>query len=270
MLPQGDRTLVMGVLNVTPDSFSDGGDHFSTAAAIEHGIAMAADGADLIDVGGESTRPGAARIDEGEEQRRIVPVIKELAAQGIIVSADTMRASTARLALEAGATLINDVSGGLADPDMIEVASSTGCGYIAMHWRGHSDSMQNHAHYANVVEEVRAELSNRIEILQAAGVKSLAIDPGIGFAKEPEHNWDLLAHLDRLTSLGLPVLVGASRKRFLGVLLARAGEDRDIDGREAATIAITALAARAGVWAVRVHNVRDNVDAVKTAQAWRA
>lgn len=268
MLPTADRTLVMGVLNVTPDSFSDGGLHLDAAQAIEHGLQMAAEGADIIDVGGESTRPGAARIDDHEEQKRVLPVIAALASRGVTVSIDTMRASTAEMALDAGASIVNDVSGGLADRDLPKAVARRGAAMIAMHWRGHSDQMHKQAQYQDVVAEVRSELDARVHALRSAGVEHLAIDPGLGFAKEAEHNWALLAHLDRLISLGLPVLIGASRKRFLGRLLAEHEVDRDVADREAATIAITALAARAGAWAVRVHDVRASADAVRVAAAW--
>lgn len=268
-LPVADRTLVMGVLNLTPDSFSDGGEYLDLDRAVEHGLQMVSEGADLIDIGGESTRPGAQRVDAAEEQRRVVPVIEALVAAGITVSVDTMRASTAAQALAAGATIVNDVSGGLADSEMIPLIAGAGCGYIAMHWRGHSDQMQAAAQYTDVVDEVCAELQERIDVLAAAGITELAIDPGLGFAKEPEHNWALLRSLDRLQGLGYPLLIGASRKRFLGRLLAEAGEDREVHDREAATIAISALAAHAGAWAIRVHQVKANADAVRVAAAMR-
>jgi dihydropteroate synthase len=268
MLPTADRTLVMGVLNVTPDSFSDGGNFLDSKTAIDHALTMVEQGADIIDIGGESTRPGAQRVSESEEQGRILPVVKELAAQGLLVSVDTMRSTTAARAIDAGAQIINDVSGGLADADMGRVVAEGGAGFIAMHWRGHSDQMDQLAQYQDVVAEVRDELVARVESLRAVGIKDIAIDPGLGFAKTPEHNWALLTQLEQLTSLGFPVLVGASRKRFLGRLLAHDGVDREVEGREAATVAITALAARAGVWAVRVHDVRGNADAVRVAAAW--
>jgi dihydropteroate synthase len=259
----------MGVLNVTPDSFSDGGHHFDPTAAIEHGLAMVAEGADLIDVGGESTRPGADRVGDDEEQRRVLPVIAALAREGVVVSVDTMSADTAAKALDAGASIINDVSGGLADPAMAGIAAAAGGTYIAMHWRGHSDQMQHHARYDDVVADVRRELADRIEQLEIAGVRDIVIDPGLGFAKEPEHNWALLSRINLIMDLGRPVLIGASRKRFLGRLLAADGIDRDVADREDATTAISALAAHHGAWAVRVHHVRASADAVRVADAWR-
>jgi dihydropteroate synthase len=268
MFPTADRTLVMGILNITPDSFSDGGKFLNGNIAFEHALAMVEQGADIIDVGGESTRPGALRVGEAEEQDRILPIIKKLADEGVCVSVDTMRAATATRAIDAGARIVNDVSGGLADADMARAVAAGGAGFIAMHWRGHSDHMDQLAQYNDVVEEVVHELSARVQALQADGIKEIAIDPGLGFAKDPEHNWALLTHLDRLTALGYPLLIGASRKRFLGRLLAEDGIDREIDQREAATVAITALAARAGAWAVRVHDIRGNADAVRVAAAW--
>lgn len=257
----------MGVLNVTPDSFSDGGAFFDIPKAIDRGLRMWAAGADIIDVGGESTRPGAQRVDESEEQRRVLPVIAALADAGVVVSVDTMRSDTAAKALDAGAQIINDVSGGLADPKMAKTAAVSGAGFIAMHWRGHSDQMQAQAVYADVVAEVCSELQARIRLLTDAGVTHLAVDPGLGFAKEPAHNWQILQGLDRLMALGYPVLIGASRKRFLGELLAEADGDRAAQEREAATVAVSALCARAGVWAVRVHEVRGNADAIRVAAA---
>lgn len=268
-LPSADRTLVMGVLNITPDSFSDGGRFIDLEAAIEQGHRLIAEGADLIDIGGESTRPGASRVDEVEEQRRVVPVIAALRDAGVPISVDTMRASTAAKALEAGAQIINDVSGGLADPDLVKVVAESGCAMIAMHWRGHSDRMQQSAHYGDVVAEVCAELKQRVDVLVESGVEHLAIDPGLGFSKDPDHNWALLRELDQVMSIGYPVLVGGSRKRFLGRLLADHDLDRDVAHREAATIALSALLAKAGVWAVRVHAVRGNADAVRVGAAMR-
>jgi dihydropteroate synthase len=254
----------MGVLNVTPDSFSDGGRYLDQGDAIAHGIAMWTAGADIVDVGGESTRPGAARVDAGDEAGRIGPVVKELVAAGVRVSVDTTRATVADAALTAGATIVNDVSGGLADPDMARLVAEAGVPWILMHWRGHSDRMRELASYRDVVAEVTAELGARVDAALAAGVSSdaLVIDPGIGFAKEAEHNWALLRRLDALVELGYPVLVGASRKRFLGALLAGPdGESRPPDGREDATTALTALAAAAGAWGVRVHDVTRSLDA---------
>jgi dihydropteroate synthase len=259
----------MGVVNVTPDSFSDGGLHFQAAQAIEHGLALHREGADIVDIGGESTRPGAERIDTAEEIRRVIPVIKELSAAGVTVSVDTMRSETAAAALDAGARIVNDVSGGLADPALPRLVGSAGVPYIVMHWRGHSAGMQQLASYDDVVAEVAGELRARLDAVTAAGVdpESIVLDPGIGFAKTAAHNWELLAHLDALSELGRPLLVGASRKSFLGALLADGETPRASDDREAATVAITALAAAAGAWAVRVHEVRANVDAVRVVAA---
>jgi dihydropteroate synthase len=270
-MPDIGRCRVMGVVNVTPDSFSDGGEWFDPDAAISHGMALLSDGADLLDVGGESTRPGAARVDQAEELRRVIPVVRELAAAGALVSVDTMRAAVAARALQAGARMVNDVSGGLADPAMAALVASAGVPYVAMHWRGHSADMQDRAVYHDVVEDVRNELSRRLDALVAAGVdvEQIVIDPGLGFAKLGEHNWALLSRLDRLASLGRPVLVGASRKGFLGRLLADETGPRPVKDRDAAGVAITALAAAAGAWAVRVHTVRADVDAVRVAAQWR-
>jgi dihydropteroate synthase len=268
-----DRMVVMGVLNVTPDSFSDGGRWRDFDAAVEHGLSMAAEGADLIDVGGESTRPGAERVDACEETHRVVPVITELVRAGVPVSVDTYRASVAEAALRAGAIVVNDVSGGLGDPDMAAVVASAGCPWVLMHWRGHSNRMQTLAHYDDVVADVRSELSARVDDALAAGVaaEQLVLDPGLGFAKTADHNWALLAHLDDLMTLGLPVLVAASRKSFLGRLLATEdGTERPVDDREDATTAITAYSAQAGVWAVRTHAVRASVDAALTVAAINA
>src|SRR5919205_964374 len=263
----------MGVLNVTPDSFSDGGCFAEPGAAIAHGLEMAAAGADYIDVGGESTRPGADRVDSAEECRRVVPVIGELAAAGARVSVDTTRAEVAAAALEAGAVLVNDVSGGLADEGMARLVADAGVPWVLMHWRGHSREMHAAAQYGDVVTEVCAELTARVEDVVAAGVapEQLVLDPGLGFAKRAEHNWALLAGLDRLVALGLPVLVGASRKSFLGRLLASPdGTLRPAEEREAATLALTVLAAEAGAWGVRVHDAAASVDAVRTVAAVRA
>jgi dihydropteroate synthase len=261
---RSDRIVVVGVLNVTPDSFSDGGRYSGLDAAIEHAHLMRGEGADLIDVGGESTRPGAQRVDATEEIRRVLPVITELTALGIPVSVDTYRAAVAEAALAAGASVVNDVSGGLGDPDMAAVVGDAGCPWILMHWRGHSDSMQRLARYDDVVTDVRDELCQRVDAAVAAGVDAsrLVIDPGLGFAKTAVHNWALLGHLDVLLALGLPVLVGASRKSFLGALLASAQDvPRDVDHREDATTAITTFAALRGAWGVRVHEVGPSADA---------
>lgn len=266
-----DRTLVMGILNVTPDSFSDGGRWSETRGAIERGLCLHADGADLVDVGGESTRPGAGRISLEEELRRVLPVVRELVDAGVPVSIDTMRARVADACVTAGAVLVNDVSGGRADPDMLPWLTSCEIPYIAMHWRGPSDVMEDLATYDDVVGEVCSELAARLDALAAAGVDidRVVLDPGLGFAKRSPHNWALLRSLDALTALGRPLLLGASRKRFLGDLLADdSGEPRPFDGRDAAGDAVTALAAAAGVWCVRVHEVRASRDAVLVARAW--
>ena len=267
-----DHPIVMGVLNVTPDSFSDGGRYTSLDAAVAHGIRMMRDGADLVDVGGESTRPGAERVDARTEVARVLPVIKELAAAGVPMSIDTTRAAVAAAALEAGVVVVNDVSGGLADPDMAAVVADAGCPWILMHWRGHSRHMQQLAHYDDVVKDVREELRQRVDAALAAGVapEKIVLDPGLGFAKTAEHNWRLCAHLDEIISLGFPVLVGASRKSFLGAVLAdESGTPRPVDQREAATVATSVLAVMAGAWGVRVHDVLATVDALKVLRAWR-
>jgi dihydropteroate synthase len=275
-LPSADRTLVMGVVNVTPDSFSDGGRWFGADAAIEHGLDLVAQGADMVDVGGESTRPGAQRVSEEEELRRIGPVVTGLVRAGVPVSIDTTRASVAEFALDAGAQLVNDVSGGLADPQLPRLVAAAGVGYVVVHWRGPSQDMYARAVYADVVSEVRDELTRRIESVVAAGVDPgrIVVDPGLGFGKRQEHNWPLLASLADIARLGgrtFPVLVGASRKGFLGGLLAGPdGTPRPFDGRDEATVAISALAAAAGAWCVRVHQVPGNADAVRVAAAWRA
>jgi dihydropteroate synthase len=265
MLPRRtDRMVVMGVLNVTPDSFSDGGRYVTVADAVAHAVQMRAAGADLVDVGGESTRPGAQRVSADEELRRVLPVIRELASAGVPMSIDTYRASVAAAALDAGVSVVNDVSGGLGDPAMASVVRDAGCPWVLMHWRGHSSRMQELAVYDDVVKDVRSELLARVDAAVAAGVPptSLVIDPGLGFAKTAEHNWALLAALDALVEVGLPVLVAASRKSFLGRLLAAPdGTPRPVDDREDATTALTAYCALRGVWGVRVHEVRPSVDA---------
>jgi dihydropteroate synthase len=262
----------MGVVNVTPDSFSDGGDYLQAGAAVARGLRMLADGADLLDIGGESTRPGATRPLVAEELARVVPVVTELAAHGALLSIDTMRAEVAVAALDAGAAVVNDVSGGLADPDILRVVAERDAAYVAMHWRGHSDSMQQRASYVDVVGEVRDELQRRVDDALAAGVTAdrLVVDPGLGFAKTADHNWALLQHLAALDDLGLPILLGSSRKSFLGSLLADAdGTPRPVLDREGANVALTTLAALLGVWAVRVHEARDSVDALKVVSRWR-
>jgi len=259
------RPVVMGVVNVTPDSFSDGGAWFEPDAAVEHGRSLVADGADIVDVGGESTRPGAERPSVEEELRRVLPVVEALAAEGAVVSIDTMRAIVAHQALRAGATLVNDVSGGLADPGILAVVADAGCPYVAMHWRGHSTGMQSRAVYGDVVADVAHELTDRRAAILSAGVTAerLVLDPGLGFAKYAPHNWALLAHLDALTAIGQPVLVGASRKTFLGRIGAPPGTDpRPPADRDAATAATSVLCALAGVWGVRVHDVAGTRDAL--------
>ncbi len=265
----------MGVVNVTPDSFSDGGQWYGADAAIAHGLELVAQGADIVDVGGESTRPGAQRIPQEEELRRVGPVVTELVRSGVPVSIDTMRAAVAEFALGAGAHLVNDVSGGLADPGMPRLVAAAGASYVVMHWRGHSRDMYSRAVYADVVAEVRDELSRRVDAVVAAGVDParIVVDPGLGFGKRGEHNWPLLTRLAEVATLDagtFPVLVGASRKRFLGHLLAGPdGTPRPFAGCDGATVASTALAAAAGAWCVRVHQVPPNADAVRVAAAWR-
>jgi dihydropteroate synthase len=265
-----DRCLVMGVLNVTPDSFSDGGRWLDSDTAVRHGIAMAADGADIVDVGGESTRPGAERIDVDVELARVMPVVTGLVTAGVVVSIDTMHGEVARAAVEAGAAIVNDVSGGLSDPDIRTAVAELGVPFVVMHWRGYGDRMNDLAVYDDVVADVVAELGSRDREAIAAGIdpRCLVLDPGLGFAKSAEHNWALLHDFDRLLSMGRPVLVGASRKRFLGSLLAVDGEVRTLDQRDDATDAISALAALAGAWCVRVHDVRGSRDAVEVSAAW--
>lgn len=270
-LAHADRCLVMGVVNVTPDSFSDGGMLAGDAEAALHGASLLADGADLLDVGGESTRPGARRPTPEQEAARVVGVVRRLSADGAVVSVDTMRASVAAAALDAGAVMVNDVSGGLADADMLPLVAERGVPVVLMHWRGPSADMQRRATYADVVTEVREHLARRLDAALAAGVDASAVvlDPGLGFAKRPGHNWALLRHLDVLVDLGRPVLVGASRKSFLGDLLAEGGSPRPVAAREDATAAVSALAAAAGAWAVRVHRPRPSADAVRVAARWR-
>jgi dihydropteroate synthase len=266
----------MGVVNVTPDSFSDGGKWFGTDAAISRGLELIAQGADIVDVGGESTRPGAQRVSQEEELRRVGPVVTELVKAGVPVSIDTMRAPVAGFALDAGVHLVNDVSGGLADPQMPRLVAAAGAGYVVVHWRGHSQDMYSRAVYADVVREVRDELTQRVAAVVAAGVDPgrIVVDPGLGFGKRQEHNWPLLASLPEIAVLAgvtFPVLVGASRKRFLGALLAGPdGTPRPFGECDGATTAVTALAAAAGAWCVRVHEVPSNADAVRVVAAWRA
>ncbi len=266
------RTLVMSVLNVTPDSFSDGGRFSDVEVAVAHARAQVAAGADVIDVGGESTRPGATRIPIGEELSRVMPVVERLVDLGVVVSIDTMRAEVAHAAVAAGAALVNDVSGGLADPAMHRWLAGVEVPYVAMHWRGHSTHMDALASYDDVVADVCAELRQRLDALDAAGVDlaRVVLDPGLGFAKTSSHNWALLAGMSQVRALGHPVLIGASRKRFLGELLGQSGQPRPVDQRDGATDAVTALAAAAGAWAVRVHEVRGSRDAIAVAAEWRA
>jgi dihydropteroate synthase len=269
-LPDIGRCRVMGVINVTPDSFSDGGEYADVDRAVEHGLALLREGADVLDVGGESTRPGAERVSAEEERRRVEPVVAALAEAGAVVSIDTMRASTAAAALAAGASVVNDVSGGQADPDLPRLVGEAGVPYVVMHWRGHSDRMREQADYVDVVDEVCTELTKRLDDVVAAGVapEQTILDPGLGFAKRAEHNWTLLAHIDRLTALGRPLLLGASRKSFLGGLFGDA--ERLPADRDDATAALTVVAALAGAWAVRVHAVRASADAVRVVQRLRA
>lgn len=270
-LPAYDRTLVMGVVNVTPDSFSDGGRWFDTDRAIAHGLELAASGADIVDVGGESTRPGANRVPLEEELRRVVPVVRALAAERIATSVDTMRADVASAALDAGAAIVNDVSGGRADDRMLGVAADAGVPFVLMHWRQHSTVMQQHTQYDDVVRDVVAEMRPAIADALDAGVGAdrLIIDPGLGFSKTGEQNWTLLRRLSEFAELEHPVLVAASRKRFLGELLADAdGELAATADRDAASAAVSALAAAAGAWCVRVHDVGPSADAVRVAARW--
>ena len=262
------RTLVMGILNVTPNSFADGGKYLSKEDAITHGRRLIAEGADIIDVGGESTKPGAERVSQEDELTRVIPVIAELVKDGAIVSVDTMRSEVAKQAIAAGATYVNDVSGGLSDKRMAHlIAENSKIQYIVMHWRGHSKDMQSRAVYKDVVKEVKDELDERVADLLKVGVnpEQIILDPGIGFAKESEHNWKLLRSIDRLQLLGYPLLIGVSRKRFLGELL----NTTDPDKREAATIALTYELARLKVWGVRTHAVRAHQDAISVVEQMR-
>ncbi len=264
-------TRIVGVLNVTPDSFSDGGVWLDPHRAVEHGLELVDQGADVVDVGGESTRPGAGQVPAAEEVRRVLPVVRGLSAQGVQVSVDTMKADVARECLEAGAAVVNDVSGGLADPGMAALMAGAGVPYVVMHWRGHSDRMQELASYDDVVREVVQALQERVDALVTAGVPAgqIVLDPGFGFAKDATHNWRLLARLDAVTALGHRVLVGTSRKRFLGRLPSRPGAALDEAAepsapadRDVATAATSLLAAQAGAWAVRVHDVPTTRDAL--------
>ena len=249
--------LVMGILNVTPDSFADGGLHFDESLAIAHGLEMIENGVDIIDIGGESTRPGADRVSEEEEQARAIPVLRELAQHKVVISVDTMRASTAKRAVEAGASIVNDVSGGAADPDMFSTVAALGCRYTLMHWRGHSKDMNSKAVYNDVVTDVIEEVTMQLEKALAAGIKreNIILDPGIGFAKDTEHNWEIINRIDEFVALGYPVLIGHSRKRFLG------GDSPD--EREEATVQVTQSLVSKGIWGVRVHGVKANVKAIR-------
>jgi dihydropteroate synthase len=265
-LPQPGRTLVMGVINVTPDSFSDGGDWLDPAVAVAHGRDLLAEGADIVEVGGESTRPGAGRPSVVEELRRVIPVIAELAAAGACVSVDTMRSEVAVAAVRAGAGLVNDVSGGQADPAMFTAVADLDVPYVCMHWRGHSVVMQQRATYVDVVVEVVAELGEQLGRARDAGIAAdrLIVDPGFGFAKTGEHNWEILRRLAELDALHQPLLAGVSRKAFLGSLLADLdGEARPAKERDDATTALTTYLSERGVWGVRVHSVRASVDAIR-------
>ena len=262
------RTVVMGILNITPDSFADGGKYLSKDDAVLGGRRLVVEGADIIDVGGESTRPGAERVSETEELKRVIPVIKELVKDGAVVSVDTMRAEVAKEAIAVGATYINDVSGGLADEKMATViASNPKVQYIVMHWRGHSKNMQEQAIYKDVVKEVKEELDERVSSLLKAGVSNeqIILDPGIGFAKKSGHNWQILQNIDRIQLLGYPLLIGVSRKRFLGELI----NAKDPNDREAATIALTTELARLKVWGVRTHAVKAHQDAISVIERMR-
>ena len=247
----------MGILNVTPDSFADGGKHFTFEHAVQRGLEMIEEGVDIIDIGGESTRPGADRVSAEEEERRVIPVIKALVGKGADISIDTMRASTARRAVEAGAVIVNDVSGGAADPEMFATVAELGCKYTLMHWRGHSKEMNSLAQYGDVVKEVIQEVTLQLDKALAAGIKreNIVLDPGLGFAKDAEHNWEILNRLDEFTALGYPVLIGHSRKRFIG------GDTPD--EREAGTLKISESLVGKGIWAVRVHSVAPHVELVK-------
>ncbi|MFD1714844.1 dihydropteroate synthase [Amnibacterium flavum] len=267
------RAQIFGILNVTPDSFSDGGRFTDPEAALQHARVMVSEGADVIDVGGESTRPGAARVAPEVERERVIPIVTALARDGIAVSVDTMNADTARAAVRAGALVVNDVSGGLADPGMAAVIAETGTRYVAMHWRGHSDGMAALAQYGDVAREVGDELVQRVAALTAQGVREeqLILDPGLGFAKDAGHNWQVLARLDEVIALGYPVLVGASRKRFLRELpRVEAAAREGSDPRDLPSAVVSALAARAGAWGVRVHDVASTAVALDVTDAWNA
>jgi dihydropteroate synthase len=260
------RTLVMGIINFTPDSFADGGKYFKVADALGRAKEMIEEGVDIIDIGGESTKPGAERITEEEEAARVLPLLEQVIPLGVDLSIDTTRSAIARKAIELGVKYVNDVSGGLADPKMYElIANNPKVQYVIMHWRAHSKNMQEYAHYVDVVKEVKEELEERITTAIEVGVDpdQIIIDPGIGFSKSAQHNWELLKNLDRLSLLGYPILIGASRKRFLGELTGSTNPDE----REAATLAITAAMAKQGIWAVRTHSVKAHRDVIATIGA---
>ena len=268
----GNKTpVVWGVLNVTPDSFSDGGRFDTLEHAVEQARLMHAQGADVIDVGGESTRPGAERIDPEIEMQRVLPIVQALVSEGMTVSIDTMRAEVARAAVKRGASIVNDVSGGRADADMHRSVADLGVPYVLMHWRGHSDHMNKLASYGDTAREVCQEISEQVTAAVQAGISRdmLVVDPGIGFAKDAQHNWDLLTALETVAELDLPILVGASRKRFLGSLLKDSrGEPRDSNGRDVATAVLSGLLTMSGsVWGLRVHDVQGTVDAIKVVKA---
>ena len=269
LLAPADRPIIFGILNVTPDSFSDGGRWVDAGAAIARGRELVAQGASVIDIGGESTRPGAERVSAAEEQQRVLPVVSALSDLGIQVSVDTMRAATAAAAIAAGARIINDVSGGLADPGMAAVIAAHEVDFVAMHWRGHSNTMDEQANYGDVVSDVRAELENRLAALTASGIplERIALDPGLGFAKLSQHNWQLLARLGELSELGRPLLIGASRKRFLGALLPA---DAPMTARDLPSAVVSALCAQQRVWALRVHDVASTRIALDVVEAWQA
>lgn len=266
-MSQAPRPQIWGVLNVTPDSFSDGGRFLQRQPALDHALGMVEAGAHVIDVGGESTKPGVSRVDGSAEQDRVLPIIEQLAGHGIVVSIDTMRAETARQALDAGAQIINDVSGGLADPEMFGVMAAAQCDVVLMHWRGHSDQMDSLAHYDSVREEVKSELALRVDAALEAGIlpEHIVLDPGLGFAKTPAHNWALAAGLSGAIPEGFRTLVGASRKRFLGELLP---EGHAVEERDSVSAQLGALVADQGVWALRVHNVSEQVRALNLWQAF--
>jgi dihydropteroate synthase len=269
-LPQSGRCLIMGVLNVTPDSFSDGGHYVALETAVCHGLSLMRDGADIVDVGGESTRPGAARTSEAEELNRVIPVVSALARAGVAVTIDTMRRSVAAAAVSVGAIGVNDVSGGLADPTMASFIAEARVLYIATHWRAPSHDMANHAVYRDVVADVAAEMRQRLTVLERAGVDldRVVVDPGLGFAKTADHNWQILHHLRSLRHLGHPIMIGASRKSFLRALLSESADAVSVEALDSATAAVSALAAAAGVYCVRVHDAKSSALAINMAHAW--